>query len=367
MLATFVHTARDDVLESTAPHNVHPYEMRPENRTVYACVFSRHETTEFSPQGISCARCTPLDLAPGPSLHLPIPYWPCLIVRFMARWLPEIARQAFKVNFGSFTPFSHHVSLHPQPWPAAAEDRAAPETQDMMRVPARVINHRQLTCLLPAWRFAAQRVVFRVFRGCCRRQHQEEEARRRARQEQRQAAAAAAEVGVGAFDKSETTSYWVNDLGVHERESGGPHAGSRRLLDETATVEEVPGDARYIWEELQLTIKGVDTSGGIPFDWLQGWLSLAPSCAVIGDGTPVQIYGYGFNSTAQYVCVFSGTGHGNISTYSDELQVPAGVPIYCCYYYCHCYCYCFDLGKSFTVTGNSTAAYWEKSGFKVRV
>jgi len=252
--------------------------------------------------------------------------WLCFGIRFVAPADSLKRRETFEVQGGSLlTPFSHPV---PKPLTAAAEDGAAPETQDLMRVPAQVINHRQLTCVLPAWRFAHQRVVFRVLRGCCRRQHQEAEALRRSRLEQRQAAAAAAEVGVSAFDKSETTSYWVNDLGVQVRESGGAYAGNRRLLDETATVQELPGDPRYIWEELQLTIKGVDMSGGIPFDWLQGWLSLAPSCAVIGDGTPVQIHGYGFNSTAPYVCVFSGTGHGNISTYSDELQVPAGASSY---------------------------------------
>jgi hypothetical protein len=192
-----------------------------------------------------------------------------------------------------------------------------------MRVPATVINHRQLTCLLPSWKFAQQRVVFRLFRGCCARQHQQEQSERRAIQQQQASAAAGAGVAVGSYDMGDTSSYWINNLGVSVGPSGG--AANRRLLSNSTPAEDVPGDMRYIWNAVQLTIKGIDVAGSIPFFFSQGWRFLQPSCGVIGDGTRIQISGYGFNASAPYVCVFSGTGTGNISTYSDELQVPAGV------------------------------------------
>lgn len=193
-----------------------------------------------------------------------------------------------------------------------------------MRVPAAVSDHRHLTCLLPPWRFAHNRVVFRLFRGCCARQQQLARDHRRRIREQQASSSAAASVSVNSYDRSDTSSYWINDQGVNVGQSGGPTGGNRRLLHDSPLVQGVPGDVRYKWDAVQMTIEGNVVAGGISFRFTQGWQSLEPSCGVIGAGIPVSVFGYGFNASAPYVCVFSGTGSGNISRYSDELQVPAG-------------------------------------------
>jgi len=142
-----------------------------------------------------------------------------------------------------------------------------------LQLAATTLNNRQLTCTLLPWNLPGQVVQFRLFRGLV--------------------------------------------ITPGGGEGGGGNAGGEEMG--------VPGDTRYSWSEVEHMKDGVNqTSNGIAFEFVQGWLSLSPSRGAIGDGTVINIVGFGFNTSSRYVCAFSSTATGNISGYSAAHQAIAG-------------------------------------------
>ena len=88
----------------------------------------------------------------------------------------------------------------------------------------------------------------------------------------------------------------------------------------------VPGDARYTWSEVQRTENGHDAiDASVDFTILQGWQSVKPTGASIGDGRVLHVTGFGFSMSTGYVCAFSSLGTANVSGYDAEHQTVAVV------------------------------------------
>ena len=167
----------------------------------------------------------------------------------------------------------------------------------MLAVPAVLQNQRQLTCTLGAWRFPAQRVSFRLFRGCCPQQQA---------QRNREAAEAVAAQSMARMKSGSDVSAVVPEPLVSE-------------------AVDIPGDTRYTWREVQRTLHGQATNQtDMPFDMLEGWYSLAPIRAAVGDGTVVNVKGFGFNKGSAYRCAFS-SATSNVSGYLEQHQAVATV------------------------------------------
>lgn len=137
-------------------------------------------------------------------------------------------------------------------------------------------SHRQLTCTLVPWLFKAQRITFRLYRG---------------------------------LSKSTSSNY--------------SSSSTTNMLSDNGLID-VPGDLRHNWSEVARTENSLDTSfSGVPFDFWEGWQSAEPTRSVIGDGTAIQIQGFGFDPSATYVCAFSRLGTENVSGFRAEHQAAA--------------------------------------------
>lgn len=163
-------------------------------------------------------------------------------------------------------------------------------------LPAKTVSHRRITCEISPWLFPAQLVTFRLFRGCCQQQQDTRNEHEETARQQPEAA----------------FIYSGTDTSASIR----PPIPSGKI--------DVPGDARYTWREVQRVNRVGDANTvGIPFAFLEGWLSLSPTSGAVGDGTVISIFGFGFDSAARYVCAFSSVGSGNVSRYLAEHQAEA--------------------------------------------